>query len=346
MAQVRPDALAGALARRLPPLVWVHGDEPLLVIESTDLARRKLREAGFEERRVFDVDRHFKLDALLAETRALSLFAASRIIELRLQGKPGKELGQALAESAGTLDDSTRLLVSGPRLDRTATETAWFAALDRHACVVPVYPVERAQLPRWIAQRLAESGQRADEATLAFLAERVEGNLLAAHQEIRKLALLFPEGELPGEAVRQAVLNVARYDAFGLADAMLAGDAARTLRSIDGLRAEGEAEPLVLWALADAVRNLARLAEAAAQGRPLAQRMRELRIFGPRERLYERALQRLRPGVLPAALQEAARIDRIVKGLASDDAWAAMARLAALIAGAPALAVPPAPLLR
>ncbi len=340
MAQVRPDALAAALRRRIPPVVWVHGDEPLLVIEATDLARQAMREAGFQERQVFTVDRSFRVEALLAETRALSLFASNRILELRLSGRPGKELGEALAEAAASLDDTTRLLLSGPRLERTVSESAWFGQLDRAGLVVPVFPVERAQLPRWIAQRLDAAGQRADEATLAFLAERVEGNLLAAHQELRKLALLFPEGELPVQEVRQAVLNVARYDAFGLAEAMLAGDAARALRSVDGLRAEGEAEPLVLWAIADAIRNLHRLAGSAGDGRALSQRMRELRIFGPRERLYERALQRLDLRTLGAALQEAARIDRIVKGLIADDAWAAIARLATMIAGAPALERP------
>lgn len=337
MAQVRPDALAAALQRRIPAVVWVHGDEPLLVIEATDLARQAMREAGFQERQVFAVDRSFRVEALVAETRALSLFASSRILELRLSGRPGKELGEVLAEAAASLDDTTRLLLSGPRLERTVTESAWFGQLDRAGLVVPVFPVERAQLPRWIAQRLGAAGQRADEATLAFLAERVEGNLLAAHQELRKLALLFPEGELPAQEVRQAVLNVARYDAFGLAEAMLAGDAARALRSVDGLRAEGEAEPLVLWAIADAIRNLHRLAGSSGDGRALSQRMRELRIFGPRERLYERALQRLDVRTLGAALQEAARIDRIIKGLIADDAWAAIARLATMIAGAPAL---------
>ncbi len=346
MAQVRPDALAAALARRIPALVWIHGDEPLLVIEATDLARGAMRGAGFQERQVFEADRSFRLEALVAEARSLSLFATSRIIELRLNAKPGKELGQALAETAASLDEGTRLLVSGPKLDRTASESAWFGEIDRLGFVVPLFQVERAQLPRWIAQRLAAAAQRADDATLAFLAERVEGNLLAAHQELRKLALLFPEGELPAEGVRQAVLNVARYDAFGLAEAMLSGDAARTLRSIDGLRAEGEAEPLVLWAISDAIRNLARLADGGGQGRPLSQRMRELRIFGARERLYERAMQRLDSRTLAAALQEAARIDRIVKGLVADDAWAAMARLAVSIAGAPALERPPEPLLR
>lgn len=336
--QVRADALATALGRGLPALIWVHGDEPLLQIEACDAVRRACRAAGFEERQVFDAGRTFKIDMLVAETRALSLFASSRLIELRTTSKPTKDLGQALAETAAALDGSTRLLVSGPRLDRATTQSAWFAALDRHAWFVPVYPVERDRLPQWIAGRLAARKQRADEQTLRFLAERVEGNLLAAQQEIRKLGLLFPEGQLPGEEVRQAVLNVARYDSRDLVDAMLSGDAGRALRAIDGLRAEGEAEPLVLWALADAARTLARLAEARDARRPLAQAMRELRLYPPRDQLYAKALARLDRAALTDLLQQAALTDRIIKGVSPGDAWAAMARIAATIAGAPALA--------
>ena len=338
--QIRADGLSAALKKRIPPLAWVHGDEPLLQLEATDAVRRTLREAGFDERQVFTVDRSFRIDALLAQPQALSLFSTMRLIELRLSAKPGKELGQALADAAASLDDSTRLLVSGPRLDRATTDSAWFSALERHALVVQVFPVERAQLPQWIAARLARQDQRADADTLRFLAERVEGNLLAAHQEIQKLGLLFGEGQLPADGVRQAVMNVARYDAFGLADAMLAGDAARALRSVDGLRAEGEAEPLVLWALAETIRNLARLSEAAASGRQPASMMRELRIFGPREGLYLQALRRLDAGRLGAALQEAARIDRMIKGLLREDPWAAMAALVASLGGAPVLRAP------
>ncbi|HOA93060.1 MAG TPA: DNA polymerase III subunit delta [Quisquiliibacterium sp.] len=332
--QVRPDALDAALAKRLPALVWVHGDEPLLVLEATDAARRVFRAAGHDERLVLAVERGFKTEALLAETRALSLFASNRLIELRMTGKPTAELGQALAESAAGIDASTRLLVSSARLDRKTTESAWFRAVDAHALVVAVYPVERAQLPQWIGQRLGRQRQRADADTLRFLAERVEGNLLAAHQEIRKLGLLFPEGLLGDDQVRSAVSNVARYDAFGLSDAMLAGDVARVLRSIDGLQAEGEAPPLVLWALTDAVRNLVRLSVARDGGRAPATLMRELRIFGPREALYGQALRRLDTRRLQAALQETARIDRMAKGLIREDPWAAMAALATTLAGA------------
>jgi DNA polymerase-3 subunit delta len=333
--QLRPDGLAGALQRSIAPLIWVHGDEPLLQIEACDTVRRAARSAGFEERQVFDAGRGFKVDALVAEARSLSLFAASKLIELRTTGKPTRELGEALAEVASVLDDATRLLVSGPRLDRTTTQSAWFGALDRHAWFVAVYPVDRGQLPQWIAGRLGAQKQKADADTLRFLAERVEGNLLAAHQEIRKLGLLFPEGLLPGEEVRRAVLNVARYDARDLADAMLTGDPGRALRALDGLRAEGEAEPLVLWAVADAVRNLAWLAEARDRGQPVAQAMRELRIFSPRDRLYEQALRRVNTALLPGALQRAALTDRIVKGLSQGDAWAEMARIATTVAGAP-----------
>jgi DNA polymerase-3 subunit delta len=338
MTQVRAEGLAAALARSVPPLVWIHGDEPLLVQEAAQAVRDALRAAGFAERQVFDGGRGFRPDAFAAEADALSLFASRKLIELRLAGRPTKETGQLLADTGARASDDTRLLVSGPRLDRATTESAWFAALDRIALIVPIWPIERAQLPQWIGARLARQHQRADRATLELIAERVEGNLLAAHQEIGKLALLFPDGQLPPDETRAAVLDVARYDAFDLVGAALAGDAPRALRSLDGLRAEGVAEPLVLWALADALRTLLRLFEARRAGRPLAQAMREARVFGPRERLFEQALRRLDEARIRGALQHAARTDRMIKGLDGTDAWQGLAGLAMTVAGAPTLA--------
>lgn len=337
--QLRADALAAALARRLPAVTWIHGDEPLLVLEAADSARVAIRAQGFDERQVFHVDRSFKADALQAEAGALSLFASRKLLELRFATRPVREHGDLIAGLAANLPDDVRLLVVSPRLDRQVTGTQWVLGVDAHAVVVAVYSIDAAQLPRWIAERLARQKQRVDAATLAMIAERVEGNLMAAHQEIGKLALLFAQGDLPADEVRAAVLNVARYDAFDLADAVLAGDAPRALRSLDGLRAEGQPEPLVLWALTEAIRNLLRLAEAGAQGRPPGQLMRSLRIFPPRDRLYERALRATHPpelrARLVAALQQAADTDRIIKGVAAGDAWKSLERTAMMVTGAP-----------
>jgi DNA polymerase-3 subunit delta len=340
--QVRAESLEAALARRRPPVVWIHGDETLLRMEAADTVRAALRADGFEERKVFDVERGFRIETLAAETSALSLFATRKVIELRMTGKPGKELGFALGDLAGKLGDDVRLLVSSPRLDRATTESAWFRAIDDTGYAVPVHEVERTQLPAWIGQRLARQRQQADAATLALIAERVEGNLLAAQQEIRKLGLLLPTGALPAEAVRAAVMDVARYDTFDLAEAMLGSDLPRAMRTLSGLRAEGQAEPLVLWALADAVRTLLKLSQAIAAGRQAQQAMRELRIFGPRERTFERALRAAPPTELArrltCALQQAAHTDRIVKGLERGDAWSSMQTLMLIVADRPAFA--------
>lgn len=333
MSQVRPEALAAALERGLPAIAWIHGDEPLLALEAADAVRAAARAAGATERIVFEGGRGFRPEALAAEAGALSLFGEGKLLELRLAAKPGKEIGQLLADLAARLPDEVRLLVQSPRLDRAVTDSAWFAAVDRHAIVVPVYPVARQQLPQWIGARLARQRQRADPDTLEFIAERVEGNLLAAHQEIRKLALLFPEGSLPAEETRAAVLNVARYGAFDLVEPMLGGDAARTLRTLEGLRAEGEAGPLILWSVADALRTLLRLHEALAAGRPIAGELRAARVFGPREQLFQGALRRLDADTVRDTLQQAALTDKMMKGLAAGDAWRALETLALAIAG-------------
>jgi len=329
----------GARGAALPPLVWIATDEPLLGIEAADRVRGAARTAGFDERRVFHAEREVPLDALLHEAGSMSLFASRRLLELRLSHRPAKAFGDALADALPRLADDTRLLVSGPRLERQVTETAWFARLERAGWIVAIPVLERAQLPAWIAERLGRNRQRADAAALRLIAERVEGNLLAADQEVRKLALLLPAGELSVEAVRSAVLDVARWDVFDLVDAALAADAARALRCLHGLRAEGTAAPVLVWALADAVRALLRLAAARQAGRPLAQAMREARIWGPRERLYPAALARLSPTLLRALLRRCAAADRIAKGLGADDDGQALESIILGLAGARSLAL-------
>lgn len=342
MAQIRLDALEGLLARGVPPIVWIHGDEPLLVLEAADSVRNAARKSGTAERVVMDVDRSFKSDRFQAEAGTLSLFGSARLFDLRVAGKPGKEAGESIALAAEQADASLRLLVTSPRLERATTEGAWFSRIERVGAVLPVFPVERRELPRWIAARLGRQKQRADAATLEMIAERVEGNLLAAHQEVQKLGLLFPEGELTAEAVRGAVLSVARYDAFGLVDAMLAGERERALRSLEGLRAEGEALPFIVWAIGNAARTLHRLHRARQSGMPATQAMRAARIFGPRERHFEAALRRTCQSDCEAALREAALADRIIKGVAPagatpGDGWLAIERtVMKLAAGVPA----------
>jgi DNA polymerase III subunit delta len=337
--QVRAQGLSSALSSGQRTMVWIHGEEPLLMQECADAVRAHWRTVGFEERRVWEVDRSFRIADMIAESSTLSLFSSRKLIELRLTGKPTREFGDALATWCPTLGEDLALIVTSPRLDRATLQAAWMQPIDAMALMVAVYEVERTQLPAWIGQQLARQGQRADPATLSLIAERVEGNLLAAHQEIQKLGLLFAPGPLPAEQVRAAILNVARYDAFDLADAMVSGDLPRAMRTLEGLRQEGEAEPLVLWALSDALRTLLRAAKAVGAGRAASQVLRESRIYPPRDQSYEQALRRASPVALCArmtcALQQAARTDRIIKGLLPGNAWRGLADIIMLAVDAP-----------
>jgi len=237
--------LSAQLQRGLRPLYTLHGDDPLLQQEAADAIRAVARAQGYTERTVFTVSgAHFDWSAVLAAGGSLSLFADKQLVEIRIpSGKPGKEGSQALQQlaEAAAGNDSALTLVLLPRLDAATLKGAWFAALDANGATVRIDPVERAQLPGWIAQRLQQQGQRVaggeeGQRTLAFMADRVEGNLLAAHQEIQKLGLLYPPGELSFEQVEEAVLNVARYDPFKLAEAVLDGQPARAQRMLDGLQ--------------------------------------------------------------------------------------------------------------
>ncbi|GAB3765995.1 DNA polymerase III subunit delta [Ramlibacter monticola] len=329
------------LQRGLRPLYTLHGDEPLLVQEAADAIRAAARAQGHTERTVHAVaGAHFDWGAVLASGGSLSLFADKQIVEIRIpSGKPGKEGGAALqqiAESAAG-NDSTLTLVLLPRLDFQTKKTAWFGALEGHGVAIELQTIERGALPQWIAQRLAQQNQRVaageeGQRTLQFFADRVEGNLLAAHQEIQKLALLYPAGELRFAQVESAVLNVARYDVFKLSESVLAGKAARVQRMLEGLEAEGEAEVLVHYTLAEDIRALKRVRDALSTGQPLPMALREQRVWGAKEKLFERVLPRLTAPMLDQLLHSAHVVDGIVKGLKTPgwptDGWQALHRLA------------------
>jgi len=339
------DQLAERLRQdgRLAALYCLQGDEPLLVTEALDALRAAARQGGYTERSTLVMDARSDWSALTAATRSVSLFGERKVLEIKLPtGKPGKNGADALirlAESCRDNPDPDTVVVIGlPRLDRAARDSKWALALARHGVAVDVPGVDRDRLPAWIGARLARQNQQLDRATLQWMADKVEGNLLAAHQEIQKLALLYPEGRLAPEDVERAVLDVARYDVFGLRDAMLAGDAPRVVRMIDGLRAEGEALPLVLWAVGEEIRSLARLAAARAGRQDVGGLMRRLRIFGNHERLAQQALARVPARAWPAAVQHAHDVDRLIKGLAVNgrlgDPWEEMTRLALRVAAA------------
>jgi DNA polymerase-3 subunit delta len=335
--QLRPEALEGHLAKGLAPLYVITSDEHLLALEAADRIRRTARAQGYTERDVLTVERNFKWGELLAANQALSLFGDKKLIELRIPGgKPGKDGSAALQAYAKDLSPDNLTLITLPKLDWQTAKASWVAALQGAAVYIEIPNVERAQLPGWIGMRLSAQGQSAERQSLDFIADRVEGNLLAAHQEIQKLGLLYEPGKLSFEQVHDAVLNVARYDVFKLSEAMLTGDPARLARMLDGLKGEGEALPLVLWAVSEEIRTLLKLKSGMAQGRPLGALLKEHRIWGPRERMMEPALRRVSVATLEAALQEAAQVDRMVKGLRAKafagDAWDAMLQLALRVA--------------
>lgn len=339
------DSLLHQLKKTTPPqldsLYIVSGDEPLLVIETVDALRAGALAAGYGERTSLILDARSDWSAVIGATQNVSLFGDRRLVDIAIPtGKPGKNGGEVLLKlsamvESGALAD-TLVLVNLPRLDKATRNTKWALGLAQAGTWVEIANIERTQLPRWIGQRMARQEQQLDADTLEWMSDKVEGNLLAAFQEVQKLGLLYPPGKISANDVERAVLNVARYDVFGLRDAMLAGQAARALTILAGLRAEGEALPLVLWAVGEEVRVLARLAAAQASGQDLQAEIRRQRIFGPREQLLRQTLNRVPQNAWPAAVQHAHDIDRLIKGLKVpgrlNDPWEELARLALRIA--------------
>ncbi len=326
--QLKGEQLPAHLERELRPLYVLYGDEPLLVFEAADAIRAKARQQGYSEREVLTALSGFDWNQLLAAGGNLSLFGDKKLIDLRLPtGKPGREGGAALQAWCANLSPDNLLLVTLPELDWKEEKAAWFTALAQAGVAVKLLAPPLAELPGWIAGRLRRQQQSADAAGLRFIAERVEGNLLAAHQEIQKLGLLYPAGPLGLEQVREAVLNVARYDIDSLREALLAGDMARLTRTLDGLQHEGEAPPLVLWALGEEIRALTIIRAGLDRGQPLDGLLREAKVWGPRQGLVKRAVQRLSTASLEAALSHAGRIDRLAKGIGQGNVWEEFLRL-------------------
>lgn len=327
--QIKGEQLAVHLEQALQAVYVVYGDEPLLVLEAADAIRSAARRNGFDEREVLTVIPGFNWIALHHAAGNMSLFGGRKLIDLRIPtGKPGREGSSAIQDYCTHPSPDTLLLVTLPGLDWTEEKAAWLKALAAAGVAVKLVPPNPAELPAWIAGRLRRQQQSAESDGLRFIAERVEGNLLAAHQEILKLGLLYPAGDITLEQVQQAVLNVARYDLDGLREALLVGDVTRLTRTLDGLQQEGEAPPLVLWAMTEEVRALAQVRTGLTQRKSLDALLKDARVWGPRQARFKRALKRIDTVRASAALAHAARIDRMIKGASgSGDVWDEFLRL-------------------
>ncbi len=322
------------LAKSLPSVCLATGVEPLLIEESCDLIRARARKDGYADREVHFLERGFDWDALLADAKSLSLFSARRLIELRLKGAPDVTSAKALAELAAQPPVDTVLLVSG-ELEPRQQQAAWAKEFERRGLVVVGVPVERAQLPQWIRGRLASRGARVTAEAAELLADRTEGNLLAAQQEIERIVLLRPGEELDAQAVAELVADNARYDVFELSAAAMAGNAPRALRILAGLKGEGVAPPFIIWALVNDLRGVSQVTHEVAQRRSLDDALRSANVWSNRRATVQAGVRRLDPARIESLLVHAARADRVAKGGQRGDEWVEIEGLVARIAGVP-----------
>jgi DNA polymerase-3 subunit delta len=322
------DQLTGHLQQDLRPLYVLTGDEPLSMREGVDAIRAAAKKQGVDERLSYTAERSFNWEQLATSGQSISLFSSRRLLEVHIpSGKPGTEGSKALQAYTERLPMDTVTLITLPKLDKPAQSSAWFSALEQQAVVIPLQTIDIDHLPHWIGRRLQAQGQQADSATLEFLANQVEGNLLAAHQEIQKLGLLFDPGMLNPEMVREAVLNVSRYDVFQLGDALLDGDVARTARILQGLEAEGVQPLALLGVLSWLLRGVTRVKLAETRGENLANAMQQAKIWGDRQAQVRKMLSRVSLRQLQAAMHKMAEIDQIAKGLGTGKPWLEISRL-------------------
>ncbi len=334
MTDIRADDLPRQLARGIAPLYIVHGDEPLFALEAADAIRAAARAAGCDERETLVAETGFKWDAFIGAHANFGLFGGRKLIDLRIpSGKPGVEGARVLEMYAGQVSADNVTLVTLPRMDKAAQASAWFSALAGVGVTVAVHPLERDALPRWIATRFERQQQTASAETLEWLADLFEGNLLAARQEIEKLALLLPTGNLAHSAVEEAVADVARYDVFALSEAWLAGDATRALRILAALESAGEPLTLAVWQLSEDAHALAAAQAGLASGTPVAVVLRNARVWGKRAHAMERAVKRVSAADLRTVLRQLARLDGLAKGIGRGSAWDDLAACALLLCG-------------
>ena len=336
--QVSPDQLSNRLTDALKPIYVIHGEETLTKLEAGDAVRAAARKGGYSEREHFVVEAHFDWSVIKQSSDNLSLFSTLRIVEITINtAKPSVDAGAFFAKLANDPPTDMLFIINLPKLDRTATDSSWFAACDRAGITVAAPLVERDQLPGWIKSRLRLAGFDAAREVIELISERCEGNLLAAKQEIEKLALLVRPGKLAIEDVLNAVTDVARYDVSELSEAFLRGDLARYARVLAGLQAEGEQAPRLSWQLSEDVHALGNIFMAKREGVPMMQALRNARVWGKRQKAMEIAVNQIDSRRIASLLKTCATLDAQSKGQGSGDAWLTLSGLAARAHGALAL---------
>lgn len=342
--KLRPDQLGANLKRQLSSVYIVSGDEPLQVSECCDLIRSQARQQGFSERHVYHVDNSFDWSEMLEAANSLSLFAEKQLLELRMpNGKPGDAGRKALLEYIEYASPDTLLLIITDRLDNAIQKSKWFKALEHAGVFIPIWPVEAHKLPSWIAQRLKKEGYSATPDALGLISERIEGNLLAASQEIEKLKLLAPDKRIDETTVRESVSDSARYDVFQLADAALEGNIQQCVRILAVLKGEGVEPPVLLWMLAREIRLLSHMSRLKSRGLSTEVAIdQSAKILGfsafilkRRRALLEKTIQRHTEKNFRQMLMQAGSIDRVIKGLEKGNTWDQLLTLTLQLAGMP-----------
>jgi DNA polymerase-3 subunit delta len=334
MAKLNPEQLAQALDKSLAPIYLVSGDEALLLQESTELIRKKARECAYEELQRYEVERGFDWQSLLASTQELSLFASKKIIELHIKsGKPGDDGGKALREFANTPPEDTLLIVVLPKLDKRSQGTQWFKSLEQAGVFISIWPVSAQQLPRWLGQRLRNAGINANHEAIDVLASKVEGNLLAAVQEIEKLKLLDKDREIDAEIMASAVMDSARFNVFQLVDLCLSGNASAASRCLSVLKAEDAAPLLLLTMLGRSVRSLCRIKESMAEGRNFDTAANNERVWSSKKAITRQAVDRLRLNQFYLLLRLLGQAEKAAKGLGQFNVWQELQKVVLLHCG-------------
>ena len=332
--KLRPEQLGTHLKKGLSPVYLITGDEPLISEESSDLLRHHLQEQGFSEREVLHVDGSFSWEYLLECANALSLFAEKKIIELRLGSqKLNKKSSEILQSYLSNPAPDNILVITADKLDGNTKKSAWFKAVDKSGVIIEIWPVETEQLPNWIRQRAAQIELQLDDEAIQLLCDRIEGNLLAAKQELSKLSLLFPRQVVSADDIVDSVSDSSRYDIYGLSDAALNGQSARCCKILQVLRQDGTEPPVVLWALSKELRSLAAIQQAQNNGQSFDAVCQRERIWGKRKPLARKASQRISSKQINTALQQCAEVDKIVKGMATGDAWLLLTSISLTLSG-------------